>query len=110
MNTPHILMLSCMNARTPIAHGGPQRLPAVDSVDDPLPLDWHHPSYATSIRVDGADRRDARAKASTAFPLLSSTHSSGLTGIVPNLNAHLLDRQAGVDCPQDTVVVIGIGR
>jgi hypothetical protein len=26
-------------------------------VDDPLPLDRHHPSYATYIRVDGAARR-----------------------------------------------------
>ena len=47
-----------MNARALIAHGGPQRLPSADSVDDPLPLDRHHPSYATYIRVDGADRRD----------------------------------------------------
>ena len=64
-----------MNTRALIAHGGPQPLPtraapslvralrvargpSVDSVDDPLPLDRHHPSYATYIRVDGADRRD----------------------------------------------------
>jgi hypothetical protein len=67
-----------MNARALIAHGGPQRLPtraapslvralrdarvpSMDSVDDPVPLDRHHPSYATCIRVDGADRRDPHA-------------------------------------------------
>src|SRR5258708_26117365 len=68
-----------MTARALIAHGGPQRLPtraapslvkgtarrarvpSVDSVDDPLPLDRHHPSYATCIRVDGADRCDPHA-------------------------------------------------
>ena len=68
-----------MNARALIAHGGhtapPRarrsvaregtarraRVPSVDSVDDPLPLDRHHPSYATYIRVDGAARRDLHA-------------------------------------------------
>ena len=67
-----------MNARAPIAHGGPQRLPArrsvaregtarrarvpsVDSVDDPVLLDRHHRFYATCTRVDGADRRHPHA-------------------------------------------------
>jgi DNA replication protein DnaC len=71
--------LRCMNARVPIAHGGPQRLPtrAAPSLVRALRvargsppwtpwtilcrLDRHHHSYATCIRVDGADRRDPHA-------------------------------------------------
>ncbi len=65
-----------MTARALIAHGGPQRLPtrAAPSLVRALRdargsppwtpwtilcrLDRHHPSYATCIRVDGADRCD----------------------------------------------------
>src|SRR2546429_9050458 len=65
-----------MSARALIAHGGPQRLPtrAAPSLVRALRdargsppwtpwtilcrLDRHHPSYATCIRVDGADRCD----------------------------------------------------
>ena len=50
------LAASCMSARASIAHGGPQRFPAMDSVDEPLPLDRHHRFCATCTRVDGADR------------------------------------------------------
>ena len=37
------------------------RVPSVDSVDDPVLLDWHHRFYATCTRVDGADRRHPHA-------------------------------------------------
>jgi hypothetical protein len=49
------------HARRSVAREGTTRrarVPSVDSVDDPLPLDRHHPFYATYIRVDGADCRD----------------------------------------------------
>src|SRR6266436_7871323 len=68
-----------MTASALIAHGGPQRLPTRaapslvrarrDARGSPpwtpwtilCRLDRHHPSYATCIRVDGADRRDPHA-------------------------------------------------
>src|SRR5438067_6269578 len=68
-----------MNARAPIAHGGPQPLPTrsapslvralrVARGSPPWTpwtilcrLDRHHPSYATCIRVDGANRCDPHA-------------------------------------------------
>jgi DNA replication protein DnaC len=52
------------HARRSVAREGTARrarVPSVDSVDDPLLLDRHHPSYATCIRVDGADRCDPHA-------------------------------------------------
>ena len=51
---------SASPARRSVAREGTARgarVPSVDSVDDLLPLDRHHPSYATCIRVDDADRR-----------------------------------------------------
>src|SRR6267142_4669312 len=68
-----------MTASALIAHGGPQRLPTRaapslvrarrDARGSPpwtpwtilCRLDRHHPSYATCIRVDGADRCDPHA-------------------------------------------------
>src|SRR5438046_8484478 len=65
-----------MTARALIAHGGPQRLPTRaapslvralrDARGSPPWTPWtilcrfdrHHPSYATCIRVDGANRCD----------------------------------------------------
>src|SRR5437868_6471140 len=65
-----------MTACAMIAHGGPQRLPTRaapslvrarrDARGSPpwtpwtilCRLDWHHPFYATCIRVDGAARGD----------------------------------------------------
>jgi hypothetical protein len=80
-----------MSRRAAIAHGGPQRLPtraapslgralrdarvpSVDSVDDPLRLDWPRHSYATYIHVGGADRRDHHAPGFSAHPERDHDH------------------------------------
>jgi hypothetical protein len=59
-----------MTARRSVARQGtarPARGPSMDSVDDPLPLDWPRHSYATYIHVGGADRRDHHAPGLTAL-------------------------------------------
>jgi len=55
---------SASPARRSVAREGTARrarVPSVDSVDDPVLLDWHHRFYATCTRVDGADRRHPHA-------------------------------------------------
>src|SRR5712672_4144831 len=64
------------HARRSVAREGTARrarVPSVDSVDDPLPLDRHHPSYATCIRVDGADRCDPHADSVGALDVITIT-------------------------------------